>query len=478
MYHVYPNWFRLQNFPVCYSSKRGSETFLFWRGKTKKFSRHNEKNLAPLFQGIRATIGAFPVRIFLNSSFCKQAEAIDKNLPRIHLPGKDFPEEKIEKIRSHIHLRKNCPTKRLHLHPNKDGQVAQLDTAIAFEAIGLGSNPSLITSKRACASILLYLCNFNNRPFLSLVDVKEDEDYPSSAISCFEQQNQNAIMKRIFYTLGLLLLCLPMLQAGPVTRSKPNRLLRTFLPNDNPRCLHRLRVSGWISFTKLQKERRHYSSFSIEERKTDFSSSQRIIGSRSDRICFQGKLRMGVCRTISRGCQRLEREMLAVMDGKAEPIDPIREDKPTRTCHHPLPLFWKRANMHRIRTIPGALLLAGSMPMTTSWSVEYPHRLTPVPSEPGLSRLRYKLPLLMPPHPQLKWNVPSGSYPSQTKACPSTVCTGIIHRSVFCQFLTNHVFILAGSLVTVLAVQRIRYMTAHDSGLLTDRKARHVFLNV
>jgi len=85
--------------------------------ESKKFSRHNEKNLAPLFQGIRATIGAFPVRVFLNSSFCKQAEAIDKNLPRIHLPEKDFPEEKIEKIRSHIHLRQKLSDKKITFAP-------------------------------------------------------------------------------------------------------------------------------------------------------------------------------------------------------------------------------------------------------------------------------------------------------------------------------------------------------------------------
>lgn len=92
------------------------ELFGFGAG-SKKFSRHNEKNLAPLFQGIRATIGAFPVRIFLNSSFCKQAEAIDKNLPRIHLPEKDFPEEKIEKIRSHIHLRQKLSDKKITFAP-------------------------------------------------------------------------------------------------------------------------------------------------------------------------------------------------------------------------------------------------------------------------------------------------------------------------------------------------------------------------
>ncbi|WP_441007139.1 hypothetical protein [Porphyromonas gingivalis] len=93
-------------------------TSLFYFGVgSKKFSRHNEKNLAPLFQGIRATIGAFPVRIFLNSSFCKQAEAIDKNLPRIHLPEKDFPEEKIEKIRSHIHLRQKLSDKKITFAP-------------------------------------------------------------------------------------------------------------------------------------------------------------------------------------------------------------------------------------------------------------------------------------------------------------------------------------------------------------------------
>ena len=85
--------------------------------ESKKFSRHNEKNLAPLFQGIRATIGAFPVRVFLNSSFCKRAEAIDENLPRIHLPEKDFPEEKIEKIRSHIHLRQKLSDKKITFAP-------------------------------------------------------------------------------------------------------------------------------------------------------------------------------------------------------------------------------------------------------------------------------------------------------------------------------------------------------------------------
>ncbi|EIW92159.1 hypothetical protein HMPREF1322_1490 [Porphyromonas gingivalis W50] len=53
----------------------------------------------------------------MNSSFCKQAEAIDENLPRIHLPEKDFPEEKIEKIRSHIHLRQKLSDKKITFAP-------------------------------------------------------------------------------------------------------------------------------------------------------------------------------------------------------------------------------------------------------------------------------------------------------------------------------------------------------------------------
>ena len=103
-------------FPFATPQNAVRKLFYFGVG-SKKFSRHNEKNLAPLFQGIRATIGAFPVRIFLNSSFCKQAEAIDENLPRIHLPEKDFPEEKIEKIRSHIHLRQKLSDKKITFAP-------------------------------------------------------------------------------------------------------------------------------------------------------------------------------------------------------------------------------------------------------------------------------------------------------------------------------------------------------------------------
>ena len=103
-------------FPFATPQNAVRKLFYFGVG-SKKFSRHNEKILAPLFQGIRATIGAFPVRIFLNSSFCKQAEAIDENLPRIHLPEKDFPEEKIEKIRSHIHLRQKLSDKKITFAP-------------------------------------------------------------------------------------------------------------------------------------------------------------------------------------------------------------------------------------------------------------------------------------------------------------------------------------------------------------------------
>ena len=103
-------------FPFATPQNAVRKLFYFGVG-SKKFSRHNEKNLAPLFQGIRATIGAFPVRVFLNSSFCKRAEAIDENLPRIHLPEKDFPEEKIEKIRSHIHLRQKLSDKKITFAP-------------------------------------------------------------------------------------------------------------------------------------------------------------------------------------------------------------------------------------------------------------------------------------------------------------------------------------------------------------------------
>ncbi|SJL19142.1 Spi family protease inhibitor [Porphyromonas gingivalis] len=41
-------------------------------------------------------------------------------------------------------------------------------------------------------------------------------------------------MKRIFYTLGLLLLCLPMLQAGPVTRSKAEQTAKNFFAKRQP----------------------------------------------------------------------------------------------------------------------------------------------------------------------------------------------------------------------------------------------------
>ncbi|ERJ70412.1 hypothetical protein HMPREF1554_00361 [Porphyromonas gingivalis F0569] len=46
--------------------------------ESKKFSRHNEKNLVPFFQRIRTKIGAFLVRIDESDVYCGQKNIIHK----------------------------------------------------------------------------------------------------------------------------------------------------------------------------------------------------------------------------------------------------------------------------------------------------------------------------------------------------------------------------------------------------------------
>ncbi|WP_234200370.1 hypothetical protein [Porphyromonas gingivalis] len=103
-------------FPFATPQNAVRKLFYFGVG-SKKFSRHNEKNLECTFSGNTRHNRSISGSCFLNSSFCKQAEAIDKNLPSIHLPEKDFPKEKIEKIRSHIHLRQKLSDKKITFAP-------------------------------------------------------------------------------------------------------------------------------------------------------------------------------------------------------------------------------------------------------------------------------------------------------------------------------------------------------------------------
>lgn len=46
--------------------------------ESKKFSRHNEKNLVPFFRKIRTKIGAFLVRIDESDVYCGQKNIIHK----------------------------------------------------------------------------------------------------------------------------------------------------------------------------------------------------------------------------------------------------------------------------------------------------------------------------------------------------------------------------------------------------------------
>lgn len=139
-------------------------------------------------------------------------------------------------------------------------------------------------------------------------------------------------MKRIFYTLGLLLLCLPMLQAGPVTRSKAEQTAKNFFAKRQP-TLSSSTASLRMDFVYKATEREEALFFVFNRGEKDGF----LLVAADDRFpevigyAFKGHFDAARMPDNLRGWLKgYEREMLAVMDGKAEPIDPIREAKPTR----------------------------------------------------------------------------------------------------------------------------------------------------
>ncbi|WP_304298357.1 C10 family peptidase [Porphyromonas gulae] len=140
------------------------------------------------------------------------------------------------------------------------------------------------------------------------------------------------MMKRFFLALGLLLLCVPMLQAGPVTRSKAEQTAKNFFakrqhsttsaaPSIRMNFVYRAAERGEALFFVFNRgEKDGFVLVSADDRFPE------VIG-----YAFKGHFDAKHMPDNLRGWLKgYEQEMLAVIEGKAEPIDPAREAEPTR----------------------------------------------------------------------------------------------------------------------------------------------------